>query len=131
MCCTTQRSEPLSCSSCAYCTMRSNARLAVRTRSTGVISYSSDRIGLIFRVPPCRDGLLVGSATRGGGGGEHDHREAAARGFAVDHLNALAQPTLGQQAVGLARGLARARDAAGEVNRHDVLSGLEQRLPHG
>src|SRR5206468_1666750 len=32
--------------------MRSKARPAVRTRSTGTISYPSERIGLIFSVPP-------------------------------------------------------------------------------
>ena len=35
-----------------YSVIRSNARLAVRTRSIGVISRSSARIGLIFSAPP-------------------------------------------------------------------------------
>ncbi len=52
MCCTHQASAPSACSVRMYSTMRSNARPRVRTRSTGVISDSSERIGLIFRAPP-------------------------------------------------------------------------------
>src|SRR5439155_108053 len=65
MCCTTHPPAPLSCSSCAYLTFRSNALAA-----------------------------------------------------------------LGQQRVRLARGLVRSRDAAREVDRHDVAAGLDQGLPH-
>jgi hypothetical protein len=35
-----------------YSTIRSNARPAVRTRSTGSIVDFSERIGLIFSAPP-------------------------------------------------------------------------------
>ena len=46
------RRRPLRWRSSAYATSRSNARPLVRTRSIGVISCSSVRIGLIFSVEP-------------------------------------------------------------------------------
>ena len=52
MCWTTQASLPTSLSSSAYWTSRSNTRLRVRTRSTGVISSSRVRIGLICSAEP-------------------------------------------------------------------------------
>ena len=53
------------------------------------------------------------------------------RGFAVDHLDALAVAALGEQLAGLARCLERARDAAGEMDRDDVVAAVDQRLPDG
>ena len=55
---------------------------------------------------------------------------AAAGAFAVDHRDAFAQAALGQQRVRLARSLVGSRDAAREVDRHDVAAGLDQGLPH-
>ena len=52
MCCTTQAPAPASLRSRANSTMRSKARRRVRTRSTGVISSSSVRIGLICSAEP-------------------------------------------------------------------------------
>ena len=45
-------SAPASARSLIRSTIRSNARREVRTRSTGVISDSTVRIGLIFRAEP-------------------------------------------------------------------------------
>ena len=137
----------------------------MRTRSTGTISYSSERIGLIFSVPPSQAWALpmrpprlryssvsrqnqIRSAARASrtrattaslsaparaaaAGGEHQQADAAAGGFAVDHLDAVAEAALDEQPVRLARRLAGARDAAREVDRDDVLAGLDQRLPDG
>ena len=47
-----QASEPAACSDRRCSLMRSNARPAVRTRSIGVISSPSVRIGLNFSAPP-------------------------------------------------------------------------------
>jgi hypothetical protein len=52
MCWTAQQSAPSRRISRMYSTRCSNARPAVRTRSTGVISRSNERIGLIFMVMP-------------------------------------------------------------------------------
>ena len=51
------------------------------------------------------------------GGGEHEAPEAAGAGLPVDHLHATAMAILGQQPRRLARALAGARQAAGDVDR--------------
>ncbi len=77
------------------------------------------------------DGVLVGARASGGGGGEHQQPHPAAGGFRVQDLDAIAQATLCEQPVRLVGGLAGARDAAGEVDRDDILAGLDQGLPGG
>ena len=137
----------------------------MRTRSTGVISYSSERIGLIFSVPPSHACALpmrpprsqvlerveaepdlqrlarlahvrdyrvtVGARARRGAGGEHEQTGAAAAAFGVEHLDAVSETALAEQRVRLPRGLDGSGDPAGEVDRDDVVAGLEQRLPDG
>ena len=52
MCCTTHASAPSVCRCSAYSTSRRSALAPVRTRSIGVISCSSVRIGLILSADP-------------------------------------------------------------------------------
>ena len=147
-------------------TIRSKARPAVRTRSTGTISYSSDRIGLIFSVPPSqawalpmrpprrryssvsRQNQMLSDLARLAHAREDARpcrrprarrRRRRARACpcppqAVSESSTSTRsprPRSASSAVRLAGGLAGARDAAGEVDRDDVLAGLDQRLPHG
>src|SRR5215218_6077730 len=98
MCCADQASAPDSAHPRAYSTRRSNIRLEVRTRSTGVISFSTVRIGFTFSVEPLPARLcnVLGDLARTGavagrlGRGQHHEAEAAGGGSRVDHLDALA-----------------------------------------
>ena len=95
------------------------------------VDAEPDLQGLAGLLDPCDHGGPVGPGARGGGGGEQQQAEAAAGRFPVDHLHALPEPALGQQAVGLVGRLAGARDAARKVDGDDVPAGVEQRFPHG
>ena len=141
-------------------TIRSNARREVRTRSIGVISDSTVRIGLIFSAEPsqawapairpprrryssvsianhifscarasrarCGHGGAVGSVARRRGGREHHQTLAAAGGPGVDHVHALGP--VAELLAGLLGRADGARHPAGEVDRDDVVAGVEQRL---
>ena len=139
----------------------------MRTRSTGVISFWTVRIGLTRSVepiqalaapmrPPRRRNSSVSmanhrlqlAARRGAGARrsrrpaqarrrrvrrrEHEQPEAAGRGGGVEHVDALAALALPLERLGGApRGLGRAGQAAGDVDRHDLAAVGQQRLVDG
>src|ERR1700704_6679823 len=117
--------------------MRSNARREVRTRSIGVISDSTVRIGLIFSVepsharaaptrPPRRRNSIVSianqtfraaRASRARGGGEHHQAEPPAGGGRVEDRYALRARLLLERRLGLQRALIGPGHPAGDVDR--------------
>ena len=72
---------------------------------------------------------LAASGARDRGGGQHHHPQRAAGEPRVDDLDARTGP--GELGGRLARGLDRARDAAGDVDRDDVASVAHQGLVDG
>ena len=143
--------------------MRSNARREVRTRSIGVISDSTVRIGLIFSAEPShalapairpprrryssvstanhifssrRAGLRVarhlGAVVPGArrrARGQHDESLAAAGAQRVDHVDAARQlAEMVARLLGRAHG---ARHPAGEMDRDDLVAGVDERLVDG
>ena len=138
----------------------------MRTRSTGVISSSRVRIGLIFRAlpiqaraPPIRpprrrysrvsianhifsssrvcsarasDGVGVAARRRRGRGAEHAEAHAAGRRARVHDVDPLAALAFVDQPLArLVGGLEGAGDAGRDVDRDDLLAGVEQRLVDG
>jgi hypothetical protein len=81
------------------------------------------------RLDAGHDAGRVGPRARVARGRERHQPEPARRRARVDHAYALAAPVRARERLGgLARGLARARETRGDVDRHDVQAVREQRL---
>ena len=160
MCWTIHASAPSCARDRSRSTIRSNARREVRTRSIGVISDSTVRIGLIFSAepsqawaPPIRPPLAqvlervdrkphlqsvarpprpvghrrrVGASASGGRGREHHQPLAAAGAGRIDHVHPLG--ALAELFASLLGRSHRARHPAREMDRDDVIAGVEERL---
>jgi len=72
-------------------------------------------------------GALLGEVR----GEQHEAAEATRAGLAVEHLHPSGLTFLGDDARGLARAVACARQATGEVDRDDVSTGPRERLVAG